>query len=167
MTALDNGVRTVKAKIRDKDNGEQEYTATVTINNVNPTLGAIVAPTVLENATATISGSFADVGSLDTHSAVIDWGDGTTSTATIDPVLRTFTASHTYADNPVAGPAYIYPVQITLVDDDGGSVTGTTSVTVTAVNDAPSFLVVQIKQYWRMLGLKRFHRQSVIRRSTG
>jgi len=33
----DNGSRTVKGKIRDKDSGETEYTASVTINNVAPT----------------------------------------------------------------------------------------------------------------------------------
>ncbi len=33
----DNGMRTVKGKIRDKDGGETEYTADVTIHNVPPT----------------------------------------------------------------------------------------------------------------------------------
>src|SRR2546425_11888946 len=33
----DNGVRSVKAKIRDKDGGVTEYTDSVTVNNVAPT----------------------------------------------------------------------------------------------------------------------------------
>ena len=32
----DNGSRTVKGKIHDKDGGVNDYTATVTINNVAP-----------------------------------------------------------------------------------------------------------------------------------
>ena len=31
-----------------------------------------------ENGSVTLSGSFADVGTLDTHTVLIDWGDGTT-----------------------------------------------------------------------------------------
>ncbi|TME12563.1 MAG: hypothetical protein E6I65_03160, partial [Chloroflexi bacterium] len=34
----DNGVRSVKGKIRDKDGGVTEYTASVTVNNVAPTI---------------------------------------------------------------------------------------------------------------------------------
>jgi hypothetical protein len=33
----DNGTRAVKGKIKDKDGGETEYTASVTVNNVTPT----------------------------------------------------------------------------------------------------------------------------------
>ncbi|MBI4507612.1 MAG: hypothetical protein HY691_18930, partial [Chloroflexi bacterium] len=36
----DNGTRTVKGKIRDKDGGETEYSSSVTINNVAPTVNA-------------------------------------------------------------------------------------------------------------------------------
>jgi hypothetical protein len=36
-TTTDNGNRSVKAKIKDKDDGVREYTGTVTVNNVDPT----------------------------------------------------------------------------------------------------------------------------------
>ncbi len=63
------------------------------------------APVINEDGTATISGSFSDVGSLDTHTVTISWGDGTTSSASVDPVARTFTANHQYLDDALSAAA--------------------------------------------------------------
>jgi Ca2+-binding RTX toxin-like protein len=60
-----------------------------------------------------------DLGSLDTHTAVADWGDGTTSPLTINPATRTFTAQHVYA------AVGVFPVTVTLTDDDGGQAMAT------------------------------------------
>src|SRR4029078_4550083 len=51
----DSGSRTVKGKIKDKDNGETEYTATVTVNNVAPTASLANNGPVNEGSPATIS----------------------------------------------------------------------------------------------------------------
>ena len=48
----------------------------------------------------------------DTHSALIDWGDG--STQTINPAISPFSLQHTYA---LAGK---YTATVTVTDDDGG-----------------------------------------------
>ena len=47
-----------------------------TILNVNPTLNPLTALTGSEGQTVTLAAAFSDPGSLDSHSALIDWGDG-------------------------------------------------------------------------------------------
>src|SRR5215471_15775446 len=47
----DNGSRTVGGRIRDKDGGYTEYTATVTVNNVAPT-ATFNAPSSVNEGTA-------------------------------------------------------------------------------------------------------------------
>jgi len=82
---LDNGLRAVAGAIRDKDGGANTYTGAVSVENVAPTVGAITAPThpVGFKRPVDVSASFTDPGVVDTHTAVIDWGDGTTSAATV------------------------------------------------------------------------------------
>ncbi len=92
------------------------------------------APVINEDGTATVSGSFSDVGSLDTHTVTISWGDGTTSSASVDPVARTFTANHQYLDDALSAAASdVYSIGITITDDDTGSVSAATTVTVNNV----------------------------------
>jgi PKD repeat protein len=111
----DNGIRVVHAKLRDKDGGERAYNATVTVTNVAPSVGPITAPTTPLAVTTAVktSAPFSDPGSADTHTAVWDWGDGTTSAGTI--TAGTVGGSRTYA---VPG---VYTVQLTVRDDDGGA----------------------------------------------
>ena len=76
----------------------------------------------------TVSGSFSDVGSADTHTATINWGDGSAvEAATLDSVLNTISGSHVYADNGA------YTVTVTVSDDDGASMSDTLLVTVSNV----------------------------------
>jgi hypothetical protein len=60
-----------------------------------------------------MSATYSDAGSNDTHTAVIDWGDGTTS----NPAASggSLAGSHTY------GAAGIYTICVTVTDDDGDS----------------------------------------------
>src|SRR5437763_8396653 len=51
----DNGVRSVKGKIKDKDGGVNEYTGSVTVNNVAPTATLANNGPSSEGASATIS----------------------------------------------------------------------------------------------------------------
>jgi hypothetical protein len=46
-----------------------------------------------------VRATFTDPGTLDTHTATIDWGDGTVTSGAIDPTNRTVTGSHTYSSN--------------------------------------------------------------------
>jgi hypothetical protein len=57
--------------------------------------------TITKGGSVTVTGSFTDPGVSETHTAQIDWGDGTTSPATITEAngSGTFTATHVYANN--------------------------------------------------------------------
>ncbi len=75
--------------------------------------------------------SFTDVGTQDTHTATIDWGDG----AGPQPVLVTqgsgsgsISVPHTYGDNGVL------TVTVTVTDDDSGSDSGQATITVLNVD---------------------------------
>src|SRR6185503_15434360 len=78
-TFADNGTYTVKGRIFDKDGGFNEYTASVQVNNVNPTVTATSA-TINENGTATVQGTITDPGTQDNFTVVITWGPGEGST---------------------------------------------------------------------------------------
>jgi len=95
-------------------------TASVTVNNVAPTVGDITAPVepVAVNTEINASAGFTDSGTLDTHTAIWDWGDGTPTT-TIDPATSPVDDSHTYT------AAGVYTVTLTVTDDDTGSGTST------------------------------------------
>jgi len=133
----DNGTYTVTVTVTDDDGGVGTDTAAVTVNNVAPTLDA--GPDQEITAAYTVSlapATFNDLGTLDTHTATIDWGDGTSteagivtetpfgppgSTAGMD---GTMDGSHIY---PVSGE---YTVLVTVTDDNGGSIQDTLTVTV-------------------------------------
>ncbi len=96
--------------------------ATVTINNVAPSVDAGADQTVNEGGTTNFSGSFTDPGTLDTHTIEWNFADGATASGSLTP-------SHVYADNGV------YTVTLTVTDKDGG--VGTDTLTVTVNNVAP------------------------------
>jgi PKD repeat protein len=91
----------------------------VNITNAAPAVGAITAPLdpVQLNTTASVSANFTDPGVLDTHNAVWDWGDGSTSPGTVDETAGSgaATGSHDYTT------AGVYALTLTVTDKDGGS----------------------------------------------
>ncbi|MHC4511796.1 MAG: PKD domain-containing protein, partial [Planctomycetota bacterium] len=111
------------ATITDDDGDSNSVSFTVTVNNVAPSVEDLqfLAPVIDENGSAQLTGRIVDVGSLDTHTVSIDWGDGSTSAGVVDPFARTFTATHQYLDdNPSGTPSDDYVVTATVTDDDGG-----------------------------------------------
>ncbi len=108
----------------------------VTVKNVAPTVTTLSESSSAINIgkTETVSGSFSDPGLLDTHVATINWGDGTSSIASLTESngSGTFTASHVFAGGSVSGLVGNAAVTATVTDDDGGA--GTKSATVTLVD---------------------------------
>lgn len=85
--------------------------------NTAPTVGPISAPVdpVQVGVSVGASADFTDPDVLDTHTAVWDWGDGTTSAGTVTEAdgSGTVTGSHTYATPGV------YTVTLTVTDNSG------------------------------------------------
>ena len=89
------------------------------VTNVAPRVGALAgaAEPIAVGTQLTLSAAFTDPGTADTHTATLDWGDGTVTAATIAESAGsgTLTTSHVYA------AAGVYRVTATVVDDDGGA----------------------------------------------
>ena len=129
---------TVTVEVIDDDGGSDSDSAVVTVNNVAPANLTLSAPAIDENGLTTLTGSFTDPGSLDTFTLDINWGDALSpdNAQTISlGTDRTFSISHQYLDdNPTATASDNYTIEVTVSDDDSGSVTGHTTVTVNNVN---------------------------------
>ena len=117
---VDNGNYTVTVGIMDVEGTSNSMSFVVTANNVAPILGNVSAsPAVAEVGAQAVSASvdFTDPGVLDTHTASIDWGDGSTTPASVAEANGTGIASadHVYLATGV------YTVAITVTDNDGGA----------------------------------------------
>lgn len=131
-----DGVYTVRARVADKDGGFTDYVASVTVANAAPVV------TTISNSgstlgrrevgdSVTVMASFTDAGVLDRHTAVIDWGDGTTSNvlaASYNGKGGAF-GTHRYSQGG------IYAVTLNVRDDasPAGVAVSTTQVFVTGV----------------------------------
>src|SRR5262249_26011542 len=69
----------------------------VTVNNVAPSNVVLNSGALDENGTFTLTGSFTDPGTQDTHTVVITWGPGEGSTTlNLAAGVLSFSASHQY-----------------------------------------------------------------------
>lgn len=134
ITCDDDTLVSAVLTVGDGVNAPVTDTASLSVGNVSPVAGAAtLTPAVVHTGTTvTLSIPFTDAGTLDTHSATIDWGDASTSAAAISESGGTGTADGTHA----YAASGSYPITVTIDDDDGGSVTIVVTTGVT-VNDAP------------------------------
>lgn len=140
----DNGTRNVKAKIRDKNGGEREYTGSVTVNNIAPSVTLNGAASANEGETVSYNYTWTDPGSGDTFPAAgnsVDCGPkGTASDKVFDSASKTGSFKCTFSDDSGSGT---FAVSATVTDDDGDSGSDTKQVDVdnlppTAVDDNPA-----------------------------
>ena len=99
--------------------------------NVAPALGAITAPTDPKavNTSINVSAGFTDADTDDTHTATIDWGDGTSSTGAVTEA----NGSGTVGGGHAYSAAGVYTVSVTVTD--GGGATDTASYQYVVVYD--------------------------------
>jgi RHS repeat-associated protein len=144
---LQPGTYTVTLAVTDIAGMVGTNTATITVLNVAPNFVGTQLPdqTITETGTVSFMGTFTDVGPLDTHTASINWGDGTTSAGTIVeetggiggvPITPgTVTGSHVYAEE-----AFIPQVIVTVTDN--GNLSSLPSTFAVTVNDLPPTLTL-------------------------
>ena len=113
-TFSDNGLYTVTLTITDTLAGVGKDQMQVTVANLPPVLGPLGNQSALILTPLTVQVSYSDPGASDSHTAQIDWGDGTVTAGVVDPLAAIVTGSHKYAA-PGA-----YTLTITLSDDDNG-----------------------------------------------
>jgi hypothetical protein len=122
---------TLNPEISCKDNGsfnatltvsdgidESVSTAPINISNVPPIMGVITAPLdpISVSTVILVDADFTDPGILDTHEAIWDWGDGTSSIGNVVETngSGTVTGNHSYTTPGV------YTVGLTVTDKDSG-----------------------------------------------
>jgi PKD repeat protein len=134
----DDGVYTVLLTVTDSEGGVGTDTLIVTVSNIIPIVSAMEDQNTQEGSeNSLILATFTDQGEFDSHSALIDWGDGTIEPGiVIEPIdneywegIGTVNGTHTYKDNG------IYVVTIIVSDDDGD--TNSDSLLFTVDNIAP------------------------------
>jgi len=129
IDAFDDGAGTVSVTLTSEF-GSDTATTPVTVMNVAPAVTGGPDLATVEGTPITLNATFVDPGLRDTHTAQIDWGDGTTTNLAVTPNARGLSATHTYLNQGV------YTTQVTVRDDDGGA--GTASVRTTVANLPPS-----------------------------
>jgi hypothetical protein len=134
LTCGDNGNFTVTLVV-DDGQATASDTATVTVNNVAPTVVAGPDVTINEGEFANALATFSDPGWLDTYTSLIDWGTGDTETGNLVVTIEgppldqgQVTGSHQYGDNG------LFPVTVTVTDDDGGAGSDAFDVTVNNID---------------------------------
>ncbi|MFK8115601.1 MAG: PKD domain-containing protein, partial [Rubripirellula sp.] len=125
----DDGVYTVTVTVTDDDNGSHSDTFTVTVANAVPVVEAGADQSADEGSSISLDPcTLTDAGSADTHTATINWGDGTTESGVVGS--GTVAGTHTYLENGT------YTVTVTVTDSDSDS--GSDTLTVTINNVVPT-----------------------------
>jgi PKD repeat protein len=119
----DNGVYTFSFTVTDNHGAQGSDTLVVTVLNVPPVVDApyisnqenaeFILPVVHETD---FKGWFSDAGKCDTHTALWDWGDGTTS----DGVVTEFSGSGSVTNSHTYSLPGDYTVMLIVIDDDFG-----------------------------------------------
>jgi PKD repeat protein len=112
----DNGVYTVEVCVTDDDLATTCDTLAVTVANAAPVVDAGSDTTIVQGQAFDLGASFADAGVSDVHTAVVDWGDGSSEAGTVAQGSGdgTVSASRVYSE------AGVFVVEVCVTDNDLG-----------------------------------------------
>ncbi|MCI0331619.1 MAG: PKD domain-containing protein [Planctomycetes bacterium] len=161
LTATPQDTFSITVTVIDDDGGsvssasDAALARSVTIKNVAPAITAVNLSDVMlnEGQSLTVSGTFTDPAlsvATETFTVVIDWGNGDTSSATVNQTLGTYTATYLYADDhpTTATLQDTFSITVTVTDDDTGSVSSASDPalarSVTIKNVAPTIAAVNL-----------------------
>lgn len=116
--ALDDGLWTFRLTVDDGSGDPSTDEVTVRATNQAPTFGSAELAGQ-QGGASVLSSTIADDGLLDRHTATVQWGDGSpaeTAKVTSGAGWASLVAAHRY------GNAGTYRAELTVTDDDGGSV---------------------------------------------
>ena len=123
---------TISVTVDDDDTGTVTKTDDVTVTNVTPNLLLDDVLNILENGTAVLKGTIADIGRLDSHDVTIDWddvNDTANSTFELDPIFSINTANGALTQELLEGETFTS----TNANDPGTVLTVNTVDTVNGV----------------------------------
>ena len=118
---------TIKATVTDNYGAIGRDSETVTVTNVVPVIDTFSVTATSGSGEVSLTGTYHDTGTTDTHQLTITWGDEGESGEPEKKLVTggTFSASHTYT------VADTYTVSITLADDDGDTDSDSDEVEIT------------------------------------
>ena len=118
VTCNDDATATATLTVSDGLNQSVTDTATIHIANSAPQVDSVTLPagTVPVGTPVALDASFTDAGANDTHTAVVDWGDNSSSPGVVNESAGTgtITATHAYSSGST------FHVTVTVTDDNAG-----------------------------------------------
>jgi hypothetical protein len=136
-----SGNYTANITVLDQYQTSVSTSAPIKVLNVPPANldFSLTSSSINEGGSVTLSGSFTDPGTLDTHAVSIAWGDGSPNfTANLATGQFVFGATHTFRNNKPGG----FSIVVTVLDKDGGSASASTNLTVNNVPPALSNVAI-------------------------
>lgn len=128
FTFSDDGTYLVTLVVTDKYGATSVQTKSVTIANVAPTVGTFAGATIIRGESYGTTGGFTDPGA-DTFTATVNYGDGS-GTQPLTLSGTSFSLAHSYL------AAGTFTVVVTVVDDDLGTSSRSSTVVVASAAEA-------------------------------